>query len=282
MGKLHRIGIMGGRLSRQIDNKIQAFPFHSWKDEFEKASICGFQLIEWVFDLYHTNPLMDIKQVKEIKSLSNEYDVKINSVCADYFMEKKLFKNSNIEIEKNLKVLKNLINQCQELGIKILEIPLVDTSSLKSSQDKICLIKNLQKVLPLAEKNNVILALETDLPPHPFKELLTEFEHNNIKANYDTGNSTALGYDLKEELEIIGPWIINIHIKDRMLHGDTVSLGTGDTNFDLFFSELTKINYKGDFIIQGARKDELKIKPEDTCKEYLDFLKKYIDRYLQV
>ena len=272
---ISKIGIMGGRLSNPIKNEIQAFPRNSWNIEFEKASNCGFELIDWIFDKYQKNPIMNKEEIKEMRFLSNEFGVKINAVCADYFMEKKLFNVSNVEISENLNVLKELIIKCQNLEIKILEIPLVDSSSLKSNQDKVQLIENLEKILPLAEKNDVKLTLETDLSPDSFKELLNRFNHPNIKANYDTGNSASLGYNLQDELKAFGSWISNIHIKDRKFHGNTVPLGDGDTNFDLFFSELKKINYKGDFIIQGARED-LKINPEDTCKKYLDFVKRYI------
>ena len=265
---------MNGRLSKQIDGKIQTFPIDTWREEFKKAAKCGFELIEWIFDT-QKNPIMDKEEIKEMEFLSNEFGVKINAVCADYFMEKKLFNVSNVETSENLNVLKELINKCQDLEIKILEIPLVDSSSLKSNQDKVQLIENLEKILPVAEKNDVKLTLETDLSPDSFKELLSRFNHPNIKANYDTGNSASLGYDVQEELKAFGSLISNIHIKDRKFHGNTVPLGNGDTNFDLFFSELKKINYTGDFSIQGAR-EEPKTKPEDTCKKYLDFVKRYI------
>ena len=271
---------MGGRLSEPIEDEIQAFPRYSWRNEFDKASKCGFALIEWVFDLYENNPILDNYQIKEIKSLSEKYDVKINSICADYFMKKMLFNVSTFDLEKNLNVLKTLIQKCHNLEIKILEIPFVDSSSIKNINDKKQLVTNLKKILPLVEENDVQLTLETDLPPSSFKDLLVSFEHPNVKANYDTGNSTAMGYDVKKELEEFGPWIANVHIKDRMRDGITMPLGEGDTNFDLFFSNLAKINYKGDLIIQGAREPILKIKPEDTCKKYLEFIKQYLHKYL--
>ncbi len=277
MEKFSKIGIMSGRLSEKTDEQIQLFPTHTWKDEFEKASKCGFELIEWIFDIVPNNPVMNNRQIKEIGFLSKEFGVGINSICADYFMKEKLFSVSKSEIEKNLEILENLIYNCHELGIKILEIPLVDNSSLKTDQDKNEIFENLEKILPVAEKNYVELTLETDLPPELFKDLINSFNHPNIKVNYDTGNSTSLGYDIQEELKSIGTWISNIHIKDRKRHGNTVPLGSGDTNFEMFFSELQKINYKGDFIIQGAR-EEPEISPEETCIKYLKFVKKYIDK----
>ena len=45
-----KIGIMQGRLSEPQGEKIQAFPITSWQQEFKKASSCGFDVIEWIFD----------------------------------------------------------------------------------------------------------------------------------------------------------------------------------------------------------------------------------------
>ncbi|MGI0073233.1 MAG: sugar phosphate isomerase/epimerase family protein [Nitrosotalea sp.] len=278
----NQIGIMIGRLSKPVGQQIQAFPIKSWRDEFENASKCGFELIEWIYDLYGKNPIMNDDGVKEMKYLARKHNLEINAVCADYFMTKKIFGVSNSDSEKNLSVLKKLIRQCQALNIDILEIPLVDSSSIKNKINEEQLVSNLEKILPTAQDNNVRLTLETNLPPILFKELLSRFNHPNIMANYDIGNSTSLGFDPKIELETLEPWIINIHIKDRVRNGTTVPLGTGDVDFNSFFRSLRKIHYKMDLIIQGAREDldNPEIKPEVTCKKYLKFVRQYVDKYL--
>lgn len=279
MSKIHnKIGIMNGRLSEPISEKIQEFPKTSWKYEFEKASVCGFELIEWIFDIYDKNPIMNNDGIKEIKHISEKTGIIINSVLADFFMEKKLFNVSEFDLQKNLEVLEILIKNSNRLGIEILEIPFVDSSSLTTKGEQSQLTFNLQKILPLLEECNVFLTLETDLSPQSFKELILSFNHPNIKANYDVGNSIALGYNIIEELTTYGHLIYNIHIKDRKFRGETVPLGTGDTDFELFFNFLRQINYHGDFIIQGAR--EYGVKPENSCIKYLQFVKKYVDKYL--
>jgi hexulose-6-phosphate isomerase len=98
-------------------------------------------------------------------------------------------------------------------------------------------------------------------------------------ANYDSGNSTSLGYNSKEELTILRKWIKNVHVKDRKFHGGTVPLGSGDTDFDLFFSTLSKIQYLGDLIIQGARSSDTNMTPETTCQAYQKFVKEYVDKH---
>ncbi len=279
MIKSPKIGIMQGRLSRPLHNKIQSFPEHLWKDEFEKATKNGFDIIEWIFDEYRLNPILSSDGISEIRSLCKKYDIIINAVCADYFMIQKLFHESHDNLEKNINMLKELILQSKKLEISMIEIPLVDSSSLKTVNDKTELKNSLDKVIPIAEKNNVTIVLETDLPPLDFKQFLSEFNHPNIMANYDSGNSTSLGYNLKEELTILKKWIKNVHVKDRKLHGGTVPLGSGDTDFDLFFSTLSKIQYSGDLIIQGSRSLNTNTTPETTCQTYQKFIKEYVDKY---
>ena len=54
-------------------------------------------------------------------------------------------------------------------------------------------------------------------------------------------------------IEIYKDKILNIHIKDRNLRGDTVPLGEGEVNFFKIFKNLKNINYSGNFILQTAR-----------------------------
>nr|AIF09186.1 xylose isomerase-like TIM barrel domain-containing protein (sgbU) [uncultured marine thaumarchaeote KM3_35_D03] len=277
MSKINKIGIMSGRLSEPLTKKIQEFPRNTWKYEFEKASVSGFRTIEWIFDAWNKNPVMNNDGINQIKHFSEQTDITINSLLADYFMEKKLFSVSEFDLQKNLEVLRNLIKNSNKLGIKILEIPFVDSSSLKTKEEQSQVLSNIEKIVPLLEEYDVFLTLETDLSPISFKELIISFNHPNIKANYDVGNSTSLGYDMKEELNLYGDLIYNIHIKDRKYRGQTVPLGNGDTDFELFFNLLQKINYDGELIIQGAR--ECGINPEETCTKYLQFVKKFVDKY---
>lgn len=268
---------MNGRLSPPVDNHIQFFPVNTWRDEFKIAHECGFDAIEWIFDL-NVNPILQSDGIDEIDFLSKKYNVQVTAVCADYFMQKMLFNVEKSELDKNLTMLKKLIQQCSKLDIAILEIPFVDSSSLKTQSDKEQIITNLQQMVDFANSQNVKITLETDLPPNDFKSLLEEFGPN-IGANYDTGNSASLGYDAEKEIQILQPWLSNIHIKDRLYGGNTVVFGSGSTDFDLVFSTLAKINYDGQLIIQGAREDQKMIKPQDTCKKYLEFVQNYVTKY---
>ena len=269
---------MQGRLSPLIDNKIQAFPHNNWKNEFQIAQKLGFELIEWVVD-DKNNPIFDNECINTILELSEKYEIKINSLCADYFMNNLLFKNTEELIRKNLGFLTHLIQQCKKCNIKILELPFVDSSSLKNIAEQKQILENLETIVNIAQDHDIILCLETDLEPNSFVSLLEKFNHPNIKANYDIGNSTSKNYDMNIELDILKKWIVNVHIKDRIKNGKTVPLGSGDVNFQGFFQNLKKIDYSGDLIIQGAREDFTNnVSTNQTCLKYLEFVNRYLEK----
>jgi hexulose-6-phosphate isomerase len=272
------IGIMQGRMSPTIDGKIQFFPWDMWEKEFYTARDIGFDEIEFIFEYgnYENNPVFHESGLEKVKEITARTGVKINFVCADYFMEKPFIRVSEQEKKQSIEVLKRLITQCAKINIKGIEIPFVDNSEIKNEDEVNTVLDCIGQCLPLAFEKNILIGLETSLNPEKFSNLLEKFNHPVIFANYDTGNSASLGYNAKKELLAYGKWIKNIHIKDRVLGGGTVPLGRGDTNFDLFFKTLKKINYDGGFILQAARGEN----DVETAKRYMKFLKGYIIKYM--
>jgi len=276
--KDNSIGIMQGRLSKPIGNRIQAFPWDAWEEEFKKAADIGFDAIEFIFesDNHENNPLFTTDGLYKIKGVSEETGVQVNYVCADYFMERPFIRVSEESRNKSVEILKHLIKQCARIGIKGIEIPMVDNAKMETLKEEELFIECLRECLPVAEIYNVKLGLETSLNPVDFESLIEKIDHPLIEVNYDTGNSASLGYNTEEEISKLGKWINNVHIKDRLLGGSTVPLGEGNADFDLFFKTLNKISYKGSFILQTARgEDDLEV-----ARKYLAFVKHYIQKYL--
>ena len=87
--KKNNFGFIQGRLTKQ-KKKIQQFPKENWKKEFRIARKLKLKLIEWTIDHYgfFKNPLLNKKYIKTIKKTSKINNIKINSVTADFFMEK--------------------------------------------------------------------------------------------------------------------------------------------------------------------------------------------------
>ncbi|RHX91298.1 xylose isomerase [Leptospira yasudae] len=249
---------MQGRLLPKYKGRYQAHPIGYWQDEFKLAAEIGLDCIEFILDFneFVENPLMSGFGISEIEKEMENSKVTVRSICADYFMEAPLHSSDDTIVSQSQSVLKTLLDHSKLLGVKDIVIPCVDQSSLTSENDKDRFVKNLQPLLEVAEKTEINLSLETDLAPEPFAELLARFTSNRVTVNYDIGNSASFGFDPQKELACYGSKISDIHIKDRVLGGGSVILGSGNANFDLFFETLREFNYEGPFIMQAFRDDE--------------------------
>ncbi len=269
----NKIGVMQGRLVPKYQGRYQAFPIGMWQDEFKVAKECGLDLIEFILDFNDAdkNPLLKPGGVDEIVNISRDTGVSVKTICADYFMEAPLHSNDNKVVEESLKVLEKLLEAAKVLKITDIVIPCVDQSSLKTKEAVDEFVKQVAKIIPIIEKENINLSLETDLAPKPFIELLNKLNSKNISVNYDIGNSAALGFDSDKELELYGDRITDIHIKDRALGGGPVILGEGNADFVKFFRKLKEFDYQGPFIMQAYRDDE----GVEIFKSQLNWIEKY-------
>lgn len=272
------IGIMQGRLTEPKGRGIQFFPFDNWSEEFAIAKEIGLNEIEFIFDYenYEENPIWQGKGEK-VKKLSDETGIHIKSLCFDYFMRRPFFKYSGKEktqvFEENRRIINHILDNMSQNSISLIEIPLVDDSSLKNEREAEEFRDFLLQIVNNAP-DNIFFGLETDLPPKQFKKYLDTFKQEKIGANYDSGNSSGIGYLPYEEVTTLRDYIFNIHIKDRVYHGTTVELGTGSADFKELFRGLKEIDYNGSFILQAARGSEGSEKGT-ICKQ-CQFLKKWI------
>lgn len=270
----NRIGVMQGRLLPKYQGRYQAHPLGYWKDEFSIAASMGLDIIEFILDFNDAekNPLLSQAGADEIQQISEQTGVRVQTVCADYFMEEPLHSEDKALAERSSKIMKRLIQRAAALNISDVVVPCVDQSSLNGREEMGRFVDQLMPLINLAEKESVNLSLETDLAPQPFAELLGCFDSDRLTVNYDIGNSAALGYDPIEELDSYGFRISDIHIKDRVFGGGPVILGKGDADFDRFFYKLSEYDYQGPFIMQAYRDAE----GVEVFKQQLDWIKPYL------
>ena len=252
---MNRIGIMQGRLLRPIGESIQRFPADAWEQEFARAAQAGLFCIEWIYEVYgaEKNPLASDEGIETLRRLSEESGVAVRSVCADYFMDRPLLRSEGDSRAERIAVLRWLIERCGLLGADRIVIPFVDVSRIETSAEADEVVAMLSSVVDDADKNAVELHLETSLPPGDFAALLAKLPHPRVKANYDSGNSASLGYDVRDEFSAYGDRIGSVHIKDRIRGGGTVPLGTGDADLPALFRGLRTIGYDRELIMQVAR-----------------------------
>jgi len=252
------IGFMQGRLSPLVDGKIQAFPWYHWQDEFPIANEHGFKIMEWTLDqdrLYE-NPLMTKKGHREIKNLVYKHNVSIPSLTGDCFMQTPFFKVNGKAREFLLLDLHNIIISCGLLGIEFIVFPLVDNGRLENAEQEKALLEGLSLIESDLHKYGIAIVFESDFIPDRLKGFIDQFSPDNYGINYDMGNSAAVGFDPKDEIKAYGRRILNVHVKDRLLHGTTVPLGQGNADIQKVIEELNSIGYNGNFILQTARADD--------------------------
>jgi len=266
---------MQGRLSPPDGGRFQSFPREHWAEEFAIAAAVPLSYIEWICDDYGAdiNPLISDGGPQRLVHLMETSGIQLMAICADWFMDFPLLRCSRADQEFRRTFLERLIRAANLIGAQRIVLPFVDVSRIGSQEDEDEVVCILQKVLPTAGQTGVELHLETDLGPNRFRALLDRLPHALVKVNYDSGNSSSLGYRASEEIAAYGERIGSVHIKDRVRGGGTVPLGTGDTDFDDVFGSLKKAGYAGDFTMQVARGDagcEL-----DWARRNLAFIRRY-------
>lgn len=258
MGSVMDVGIMQGRLSPPVHGRIQSFPFDSWMNEFALARHCGLRQIEWIFDAenWSTNPLVTPEGVKSINRLIGETSVRIDSICADYFMHEHLVSDDSSAVAVRAEMLKFVLHRAALVGARFLTVPFVDSSAICDRTSIKSAAHVLSNCASTARATGVRLCLETNLGPTELAGLLAQLDPEWVSVTYDIGNSASLGYDTDAEFDAYGDRIAVVHVKDRILNGGTVPLGHGAAKLPLVFARLVGVRFTGPLILQVARRDD--------------------------
>jgi L-ribulose-5-phosphate 3-epimerase len=254
-----QIGIMQGRLVPPEAGRFQSFPCKQWRDEFPNAVAAGIDYIEWIVDAYgaEVNPILSAEGLSEFDALKQEYSIATPAICADWFMDYPLLRCTSDQRRKRELFLHRLLPIARRIGADHVVLPFVDISRIDTEEDKQIIAEVMTTAAPIAESNGVELHLETDLGPSDFAALLKRIQHPSVKANFDSGNSSGLGYVASEEFALYGDRIGSIHIKDRRskFAGGiaTMPLGEGSADFADVFQSMKRIGYNRGLTLQVAR-----------------------------
>ncbi len=267
---------MQGRLSKSSSGKIQEFPTGSWEKEFQLANQLGLRAIEWTLDYanFKLNPLFNLKEQPKIEYLQDKYSIKIPSITLDCFVEAPFYKRNELtgkasDTHDLLWIVENL----QNLEVKILVLPIVAESGVFNKEYLSNLIECLNRIEKDLAETKKQIAIECEFDIGSIAILLSELNPNYFGVNFDMGNSASLGHNPEEELSVCSGRILNIHIKDRLLAGHTVKLGTGDVNFKKIAKLLSDQGYAGNMILQAAR--DFQSDETELIASYIDFCKKF-------
>jgi L-ribulose-5-phosphate 3-epimerase len=247
-----RIGVMQGRLSPRPGQRLQAFPWNTWRDEFSRAKELGFDFIEWIFEVERCdqNPIWTPAGREQIREVVEATGVQVGSVCADYFMERRLSGTSGSALAQAQNVLKRLIDCAADAGAHRILMPLVEHAALKNEDLEDDFIDAIQGCLPAAVHRGVYLALEMEIPGKDYAAFVERCAHPCVKACYDSGNSAAQGFPIASDVVPVLPRLHAVHIKDRHVGGTSQPLGKGDADLRGFFRVLRNHGFGGDIVLQ--------------------------------
>lgn len=269
MVSIKKIGFMQGRLVPPLRNRIQAYPLNNWQKEFYLAFKIKIKLMEWTIDShkFFENALINESQHLILSDLKNKFKIKINSVTADFFMEKYNLKNFKL---RNNKYFNFFLKMCFLNKIKIIVIPMVDKCSINKSFNYVNRIVNkFNQLQPLLKKYKLKIAFEVDLKPKDCLYFISHFDKKYYGINYDIGNSIGNGFNYVDEINTYGKRIINVHIKN-MNKNKTCDLFKGGGNIKKIIKFLKKKKYNKNYILQTARVTKGHSK---KIKQYLDVIK---------
>ncbi|NVK18606.1 MAG: TIM barrel protein [Methylocystaceae bacterium] len=270
MSAQQRIGFMQGRLSPIVDGLIQSFPWDNWRQEISEASSIDLKMMEWTLDQnrLYDNPLMRPQDQQEICTLMRAHDFTIPSLTGDCFMQSPFWKAQGAEQESLKGDFLAISEACASIGITMIVVPLVDNGSVENKAQEDALVTFLQGEMDFFKAKKLKVIFESDFAPAELARFIARLDADVFGVNYDTGNSAALGFDPTEEITAYGERIVNVHIKDRVLGGTTVALGTGNADFDAVFACLSEVGYQGNYILQTARAQD---------EDHLGILQKFRD-----
>jgi len=272
---INQIGLMQGRLVEPSLGKIQEFPRDKWDVEIDILPSLGLNLLEWTIDLdgFWENPY--VSKINRPCALDHKIknNVRVESITCDYFMHQREKFGFHFD-EGDQELFQGVIEGAKQFSSRFIVIPLVDHSRVKNHEEEEKVVRFFS-----AHSNTLIdaglkVVFESDYEPSKLADFIRLFSPECFGINYDMGNSASLGYEPAHEICILAPWIDNVHVKDRVLGGTTVPFGEGNVDFQTVFSELRKIGYTGNLILQGARS-----KTNDhvgIVKQYLNHINGYL------
>jgi len=156
-------------------------------------------------------------------------------------------------------------------------VPLVDNGRLETVEQESVLVDFLLEQQSFLTQHNLKVIFESDFIPVELARFIDRLPAQCFGINYDIGNSAALGFKPIKEFAAYGTRVVNVHIKDRLMGGTTVSLKTGSADFDAVFAALAQINYQGNFILQTARAS--KDNHSEVLSSYRDMTLQWMQQY---
>lgn len=216
----------------------------SYLDRFKLAVEVDFKHME-------AQTLDDDQEAIRIKDAADKAGLQIHSVMNMAHWDYPLSSPKPDEVEISMKGMEKSLRQAKLYGAEaVLLVPAVVREDTTYEQAWERSQKQIRKLIPLAEKLGVIIAVEEVwnkflLTARDFNQYIDEFNSPMIQAYFDVGNIVHHGIP-EHWIRQLGKRIVKVHLKDY--HRDTrrvVNLGEGHVNWAEVQKAFREIGYKG-------------------------------------
>lgn len=238
---------------------------------FQKAEKLGFDGIEFGIDVdYQEDSLWkgkgDLR--KKMNEAAKETGVKSASICLHLlnYRERSPASDKLEHREVAREIIEKTVEACTDIGASVILIPFFGTATLSSEEHIHRLIDEMKKCAPIAEKSKVYLGLETSLRAKEMKRIVEAIGSDYVRIYFDTGNTAGFGYDVVTEIEELGDYIIQTHIKDNP---SDKMLGKGNVDFRAALDAFERVGFDGYLMLETPSKED----SERAAKENITYLK---------
>ncbi len=238
-------------------------------DRFKLAADIGFKEME-------VQTVDGDDEAAKIKNAADTAGLRIHSVMNQAHWRYPLSSPMAEEVETSMRGMRASLQQAKLYGADaVLLVPAVVRDDTTYEQAWERSQKQIRELIPLAEKLDVIIAVEEVwnkflLTARDFVQYIDEFEHPLIQAYVDVGNMVHYGVP-QHWIRQAGKRIVKVHLKDYVRRTrQFVNLGDGDINWGEVRKAFAEVGYTGTATVELKAGD----------RAYLEDVSRRVDRLL--
>ncbi len=233
----------------------------SMAEGFKLARECGFTQME-------PFATFDARLVRETKAAADAAKIHIGSVANPMNWKYPLSSGDPAVAAEGFKAQSAALENAQAWGADaILMIPGVVKPDVSYEEAWVRSRKQIEGLLPLAEKLGVAIAMEEVcdqskflLSPRDYIQYLDSFKSRSVRAYFDTGNVMPVGYP-QDWIHELGHRIVKVHLKDwDPKTRKFVDLGDGAVDWVAVRQAFIDVGYTGTFTAELRRGDAAYLK----------------------
>lgn len=213
-------------------------------DRFKLAVDIGFKEME-------VQTVDSDEEAAKIKNAADKAGLRIHSVMNQAHWRHPMSSPDPAEVETSMRGMRASLHQAELYGADaVLLVPAVVRDDTTYEQAWERSQKKIRELIPLAEKLDVIIAVEEVwnkflLTARDFVQYVDEFEHPLIQAYLDVGNMVHYGVP-QHWIRQVGKRIVKVHLKDYVRQTrQFVNLGDGDINWEEVRKAFAEVGYTG-------------------------------------